>query len=384
MAKIGVVYVPLGYGGGECVCFNVIEALQDDHNVTFITDRQPDITDRNRYYGTAVDPTKITVYQVPSRVHQLLKLFPDRFWRFKQQLFNHHLHRIEDEYDLIFSTIDEFELNNHSIQYIHFPKFLRSAPGAIGEDSLVYAVYDRLCDLLYPVSSNPLTDTTVLTNSHWTKAILQTGYDVDADVVYPPIDTDAFSPVPWEDRESGIVTVGRLSPEKRLLELIDVVESLVARGHDIHYHLVGPSDHSAYAKRVKQRVAELPYVHLEGAVSKQRLGTLLSTHRYGLHGMHNEHFGIVLAEMVAAGMLPASHASGGPQEILAPTPSLLYRDWEDAVDVLDTVLLSAERQDTLRGRLAGSANRFDADQFKGTIRTVTANTVRDIHGSAIA
>jgi alpha-1,2-mannosyltransferase len=47
----------------------------------------------------------------------------------------------------------------------------------------------------------------------------------------------------------------------------------------------------------------LPYAELQG---------LLARAKVGLHTMWNEHFGIGIVEMMAAGVVPVAHNSGGP------------------------------------------------------------------------
>ncbi|WP_222915013.1 hypothetical protein [Natrinema sp. SYSU A 869] len=53
MAEIGVVHMDLmSKGGGEAVNMNVLEALQDDHDVTLLTLTDPDLDELNAYFNT--------------------------------------------------------------------------------------------------------------------------------------------------------------------------------------------------------------------------------------------------------------------------------------------------------------------------------------------
>ena len=62
MAEIGVVHMDLmSKGGGEAVSMNVLEALQDEHDVTLLTLTEPDLDELNAYFNTAVE--SVTVRQ---------------------------------------------------------------------------------------------------------------------------------------------------------------------------------------------------------------------------------------------------------------------------------------------------------------------------------
>lgn len=375
MTSIAVAHAPLGRGGGERVCNCVIEALQDHYDVTFITDKAPEFAQRNEYYQTSVDSDRVSVRLLPPPIPWLFRTFSYRPWRLKQLAFNRYLRRIEPEYDLLVSTIDEFDLSEPSIQYIHYPKFYHQTPETNEANGLVYSVYDTCCNALYSPSTNPLANARILTNSEWTASVIEEGYDVSPEVVYPPVAVDRFETIPWNQREAGFVTVGRLSPEKRVLELIDLVATLVNRGHSLQYHIVGPKVNDRYVRRVERKAAQYEFVHVEGSVTNDELRELLSTHRYGLHGMENEHFGIVVAEMIAAGMLPFAHASGGPQEMLHSVPELLYDDFSGAVEAIETVLLADGDQRRLCNQLRGRAEWFSDERFKSEIREIVADTL---------
>jgi glycosyltransferase involved in cell wall biosynthesis len=67
----------------------------------------------------------------------------------------------------------------------------------------------------------------------------------------------------------------------------------------------------------------------------------------GLHTMWNEHFGISVVEMMAAGLLVIAHDSGGPQMDIV-TPALVLKSGEDREAIYRSVL---------RGEADGSVDR---------------------------
>jgi len=375
MTKIAVAHAPLGYGGSERVCLCVLEALQDDYEVTLLTDKDPDFEHRNSYFNTSVNASRISVRVLPQPISQFFETFPHRLWRLKQLVFNRYLSRVENEYDIVFSTMDEYDLSGPSVQYIHYPKFHgeKKRPG-----SLIYRIYDRICSVLLEPSPERIAKATLLANSHWTANFFAEAYPATPRVVYPPVEMGRFNRQPWETRENGFVSVGRLSPEKRLVENIDVAVALVERGHDIQYSIVGPDDNSKYATKVRKKAAKYDFVHVLGKVTNDELAALLSRHRYGLHGMHDEHFGIAIAEMAGAGMIPFIHKSGGQQEVLSNTSEVMYDSQTDAVEKIDRVLSDVELQQRLQNQIIGVADRFGDERFQKEILETVRKVERGI------
>lgn len=67
--------------------------------------------------------------------------------------------------------------------------------------------------------------------------------------------------------------------------------------------------------RVVGEANQRPYVEISRNVSRERLEDLLGTHRYGLNLKPDEHFGISVAEYVAAGMIAFAPDGGGQRDI---------------------------------------------------------------------
>jgi hypothetical protein len=58
-------------------------------------------------------------------------------------------------------------------------------------------------------------------------------------------------------------------------------------------------------------------------VTRDELRAAVASHRYGIHAMEEEHFGMGPAEILSAGCLLFAHDSGGPVEILGGEERLL-------------------------------------------------------------
>ena len=145
----------------------------------------------------------------------------------------------------------------------------------------------------------------------------------------------AAKPRPWNEREEGFVTLGRVERSKRIAELIRIVDGVREHGYDVHFHVVGPTVDGEYRAELDDMVADRPYVTLEGELPREELVELVCTHRYGLHGKQFEHFGMAVAELAVGGAIPFVPVSGGQRAVVRKREELLYESVDDAVETID-------------------------------------------------
>ncbi|WP_435552671.1 glycosyltransferase family 4 protein [Natrinema sp. CGMCC1.2065] len=366
MADIAVFHPDLtSRGGGEAVCMNILDTLEEDHTVTLYTIVSPDFDGLNEYYRTNVSDVGVDhfgpVGSALATAGAVAAEYADvTFGRLQSSILNRYLDG--RDHDLIFSTYNEFSFDSPAIQYIHFPNF------GVSRNSRVYRVYDRICDVIDGFDKSQICESTLLANSEWTAGVVEDVYDVRPDVVYPPVDTAGFEGAPWSDREAGFVSIGRVEPSKHVLRNIEIVSRLHQRGHDVHIHHIGPVAHDGYAQKVSEAADQREFVQLEGALPRRELVDLVCSHRYGLHGKKEEHFGMAVAELAAGGTLPFVHDSGGQREIVDRRRELLYQDVDTAVETLDRVLGDPARQERLREALPDVEALYGRTRFRESIR----------------
>lgn len=388
MAEIAVVHHDLMIkGGGESVCMNTLEALQDDHDVTLFTLTEPDFEELNEYFETSVDELPVKrPYALGYVVDKLKRVTNFEFDLLKSALLNRYLRRWESEFDLVVSTTNELALRGPSVQYVHLPQFDRAAlPDALGSvesSSGVYDLYDRGCATIAGFDEALVEDsrTHLLTNSRWTAEIVREVYGKTPEVVYPPVDTETFSQfsdVPWAEKEDGFVTIGRILPLKKMLRVIDVVAGVHRRGHDVSLRIYGPVADEEYYAKVERRAAEYDFVHLEGELrhSDEEQMETLCRQRYYINGCEHEAFGISIAEMVAAGAIPFVPNDGGQTEIVDGREELTFETVPEAVDKIDRVLTDEELASRIRTGLADRASEFTYDAFQSNVRTAVDETL---------
>ena len=364
-------------GGGEAVAMTVLEALQDDYDLTLITLREPDFEELNDYYNTSVDPVPIEI--AGTVAPQLHEQFGIKYYVLQNALLGRYARSHADEYDCLVSTINELGLEEDAVQYIHFPfDWTVSCDHreeifhpTVEEDSL----YERLATYVAGVDRTDIRSNTLLANSEWTADVVEDAYGTRPDVLHPPVDATPFDRRPWAERESGFVTVGRIERSKRISELIEIVDGLREQGHDTHLHVIGPTVDEAYYEEVAAMAAERDYVDLEGEIPRRELVERICTHRYGIHGKEYEHFGMSVAELAAGGCVTFVPAAGGQREVVGDREELLYESVDEAVEKANRVLSRDGPPDDLRLDRREIRRRFGRRRFKREIRSIVEDAV---------
>jgi glycosyltransferase involved in cell wall biosynthesis len=363
-------------GGGEAVAMNVLEALQGDYDVTLLTLTDPDIAELNDYFNTNVDAATLDVDRAGVVAPTINRTVGLKYYVLQNALLSRYARRHAAEYDLLISTINELGLGDDSIQYVHFPfdwtVSLDTREHIFHPTVEEESPYERLCTRVAGVTKEEIRSQRLFANSRWTADVFEDAYGTEPEVLYPPIDTSEFSQVPWDDRDAGFVTVGRIERSKRIVEMIEVIDELRERGHDLHLHVIGPTVDEAYYEEVAAKARGRSYIDLEGELPREELVERICTHKYGIHGKRFEHFGMAVAELAAGGTLPFVPSDGGQHAIVRDDDRLQFDSPADAVDTIDRVLSDPALQRDLRFGSDEIERRFGRERFKRAIRAAVS------------
>lgn len=373
MSDIALVHMDLmSKGGGEAVAMNALETLQDRHDVTLLTLTTPDFDELNDYFNTDVRDVNVQKAGLCApAIHDHCGI---QYYILQNALLGRYAKRHADEYDLLISTINELGLEPDSIQYIHFP--FDWTVSLDNRDEIFHPTveeecfYERLCTHIAGVDRQDIQSNILLANSKWTADVVEDAYGTTPRVLYPPIDTSEFDPVPWDDRENGFVTVGRIERSKRIDEQIRIVERVRERGHGIHFHVIGPTVDEEYRAELEEMAAGREYIHLEGEIPRSELVERICTHKYGIHGKEFEHFGMAVAELVAGGTVTFVPNSGGQHAIVNGNEAQLYESTEDAVEKIAAVASDPAKQQGYRMRTEQIERRFGRQRFRKQFHAV--------------
>jgi glycosyltransferase involved in cell wall biosynthesis len=359
-------------GGGNGVAAWMIDALSGAHRVTLLTWRRPDLTAVDRFFGTTLAERTFACLVAPAALRRAFACSPLTLALLKDAYLMRRARQLAAAFDVVISASNEADLGPRGIQYVHYPRLDPERP------AIDLRWYHRWPPLLRAYRAAALRITgfsparmrrnLTLANSAWTADRLRAVHGIEALVVHPAV-AAPWSAAQWAERADGFVCVGRLAPEKRLERVIDIVARVRARGHAVHLHLAGSADDAAYGAFIRRQVAaHAEWVSLEENLSRAALGALIIRHRYGIHAMEEEHFGMAVAEMVSAGCVVFAPAGGGQREILGGDERLLYRTPADAVLKITAVLTDPARQQALRDALAARASEFSPQRFAAIMR----------------
>lgn len=384
MKRIAFFHPIVSRGGGDAVFLNMVESLQDDYEIDIFTISDPDFHSLNNYFDISVDPTALTVRRlnplgkILNYSSSILKRTTGTWLgRIHASFFGRIANRFRDEYDLMISTGD-FPFYGPSIQYIHFPRFGRpKIKSKIEPDTLYRNTYDRVCQRVAGFDVEKMGDSTIVTNSEWTAGVVEDIYGEKPKTVYPPVNVSGFSSTPWNERESGFISVGRIERSKNILRTIEIIKGLRNQGHDVHLHVIGSPSDKRYYKKVKNEIEKKEFLYLEGEMSREKLLKLISTHKYGIHGMEHEHFGIAVAELVAGGTIPFVHDSGGPREIINHNKDLLYKGEEDAINKIERVLCEEDKRKEIHEDLPDIKQEYGRKRFQNEIANLANKIERE-------
>ena len=361
-------------GGANGVAAWIIEALKEEHAVSILTWTPVELAPINRYYGTSLRASELTAYVIHPILRTVINCLPGPIGKLKTSLLLRVCKRIKDNYDVILTANNEADLGCKGIQYVHFPRFYPPRPTAdlrwYHFSSALINAYYRLCMRISGFSFERMKQNLTLVNSDWTGAKVRECHGIATTTLYPPI-PGVFPEIPWEDRENSFVCIGRIAPEKELEKMIDALAAVRSQGWKIHLHIVGEPENRRYYERILQGAQEnASWIILEGDVSREELVRLVSMHRYGIHGMVEEHFGIAVAELVRGGCLVFVPRGGGQVEILEGDERLLYGTAEEAAEKIIRVMSDPDLQRVLRTQLASKEELFSTEQFTLRIQEI--------------
>ena len=171
----------------------------------------------------------------------------------------------------------------------------------------------------------------VMVNSSWTCNHIQKIWRLapNPNVVFPPCDVKGFSILDVnKKRKNYVLSIGQFRPEKdhdlqlRAFALLVNKDGgiMLKKNKDLRLVLIGgcrdEGDEGRVAK-LRETAVELNIGELVKFEINQPYSVLkeyLAVSSIGIHTMWNEHFGIGIVEMMAAGLVVVANNSGGPKE----------------------------------------------------------------------
>jgi glycosyltransferase involved in cell wall biosynthesis len=233
---------------------------------------------------------------------------------------------------------------------------------------LASAMLDRM--RTWDLANTPGVDVFV-TLSQYIAERIDRAYGRGAVVVYPPVDTDFFTPGDAA-REDYYVTASRFVPYKRIDMIVEAFRHLADR----RLIVIGDGPDEA-----KIRSAAGPNVELTGRVSRDELRSYVRRAKAFVFAA-DEDFGIAPVEAQACGVPVIAFGSGGAAETIRglddEAPTGVFFNEQTASSLADAIRrFEAIQPPISAARCRENAMRFRAEEFRDGLRTVAELALRD-------
>jgi len=340
----------MGLAGSEVVVVWALQALKGHFELHLCTAAGFNPEKWNAVAGTSLQASDIKFIQAP---HLPLVRSGDTLPYWHRGMFEEFCRSIAGNYDLCVSGYNPLRFGRpalHIIGDISWYQRLTKEPAVWTSRRILTRVW-KLCHWAYQAAVNHLyfkkdgpgfTDADwFLSNSLWSmrhhKAVSP---QVQHKLLYPPVPVEGNGPLPVKPKgiRRRFVSLGRVSPAKRIIEKIHMMEKVRALGHDIDFIIIGKVGDDAYGTTLKRMAGtRAGWLTLAGARYGEDKNAILREAEFGLHACADEAFGIAVAELVSHGCLTWVPAGSGSAEIV-PDERFHYRTDDDAVQSIDTLL----------------------------------------------
>jgi len=295
--------------------------------------------------------------------------------------------------------------------YYRFFAILYGCVGNLADIVMVNSTwtYNHISSLWWKFSPSSSSSSSPATTSTTTKnAKANSKYERNLQIIYPPCrvpssKSSAATKQNQTSRQPTIVSIGQFRPEKNhklQIEALDLVlsehpelrqknDSSSPSSGTIQLKLIGSCRNDADRGRVDELRSIVNERGLEDSVEfcinppYKELQESMFVSSIGIHTMREEHFGIGIVEMMAAGLLVAAHDSGGPQTDIVQTAAdddgagnnatttitsatgfraTTAREYADAI-YMGLYGMSDTEKEEMRVRAQISATRFSDDAF---------------------
>ena len=200
-------------------------------------------------------------------------------------------------------------------------------------------------------------------NSFFVQRAMQEFYGSFTNAVFYP-------PTPFTSRVKSsyrdplkVVCIGRISPEKRIEDIIDIVDHAREKSAlDLKLEIAGMTGKTPYASKLSQIAASKRWISFVGAVYGNDKEVFLNSATYAVHTERDEAFGIAVTEYLKAGLIPIVPNEGGTPEVV-DSPDLTYHTNEEGAQILVNLLDDTNFRERVRTHCAKRAKEFSCAAY---------------------
>jgi len=234
----------------------------------------------------------------------------------------------------------------------------------------------KICDKVFRFFVHPIEKScikkakVILANSRYTRRCIYQSYKEDSSVLYPPIDTDKFTPS--ANQKNKIFIPGRIDPLKNQLMALKALRLINKKYRDYEVMLEASYDspHPYYASKIESIVKKLEVVGWRfcryKSISDSELVKYYQVSIVTLYPPRFEPFGLIPLESMACCTPVISLNEGGPRESIlhGKTGFLCSNNTKEYAEYIQYILDNPEEAKKMgvRGRKR-VLNEFSQEQY---------------------
>ncbi len=350
-------------GGGERVAIHsIIAALKEGHEIALISE-QFDVKKFEDFFGCDGLFGKIQRYTYPVFEPFARGLVLYQRLRYYQKELRDLLSK-DRNFQLVLSTQDVGFVGSEKvaplIQYCYYPEYFahleskRSFP--------LWSLYYWPALRFYRNRIRNVDE--FLSVSEFTRNLIKARWGRESKTLYPPCPVESYVAT-GNSRENLVITVGRLSPEKRMHIFTNIARSLP----ECRFVIIGSisAQGGRYYEWLKRDLPNNVSIVLSPL---RKVKDILMRAKMYVHCAENEHFGITIVEAMAAGCVPIVHDSGGPREIVTEEVGYRWRTTAEAAQQISGLLEDEEMRQQLAESASARARIFRPEVFESRLRKV--------------
>ncbi|AFH42628.1 glycosyltransferase family 4 protein [Fervidicoccus fontis] len=285
--------------------------------------------------------------------------------------------KVRSRYDLTIVTKQYGIPILADIAYIHFPDFYPGVESLYYPERYVKNTFLRIYSMPYRLILKALLELykvidyrpLILTNSSFSKAVIERWLRTPAIVLYPPVNVEKYLKYSSnKQRDNLVVSIGRIERAKGL----HVIPYVAKETSGIKYAIVGlVSDHK-YLAEINELIKKLNVedkVKILNNLNEDKKLKILSRAKVYFHPMKYEHFGISIIEAMAAGLVPVvNRMSGSWSDIIKFGKYGLGCDGQD--DCANMITYAVNKYDQLSKIATMRVRYFNYERFKDNLTRI--------------
>lgn len=367
MKKISILGLHLGYGGVEQAIVNLANILCEDYQVKLVVTYQ--VLEKSPYY---INP-KVKIHylsnQKPNREEFMISLKKRKIFQIlKEGIKSLSILKMRKKtmIEYIKNSDDDIIISSRILYTKLLSQYAKKETIKIAQEHCHHnnnqkyiQKLKKACkniDYLIPVSQE-LTD--------FYQRIIQNG---KTKVIYIPNSLDVWTEKKSTLQEKNLISIGRLSPEKGYLDLVDVFELVHQEFPDWKLHIIGDGkERELLIQKIKEKNLT-DFIVLHGFQKKEYIYEQLLHSSIYVMCSYEESFGLVLIEAASLGLPMVAYASArGAHEIIEQGKNgylIENRNCREMLDCIKQLILSEELRKKIGNESKKSVEKYSFSVVK--------------------